>query len=172
MCCSVLQCVAVCCSVLPLIVVRVCFILYWAVEVHSFDALIWCTSCWGALYLSFSVKKKTEWNIQVHQEKKNRKWNIQMHLNTQGLTLQCFEMHFNILQHTSTHCNISSLHHTATHCNTLQHATFPWGHIGLNRVRLIVGDDFVSRCILTHCNPLQHTATYTLCNTLTTHCNV
>ena len=49
------------------------------------------------------------------------------------------------LQHIATHCN--TLHHTATHCNTLQHTA-------------------------THCNTLQHTATH--CNTLqhtARHCN-
>jgi len=30
-------------------------------------------------------------------------------------------MHFNMLEHSATHCNIIILKHTATHCNTLQH---------------------------------------------------
>jgi len=53
--------------------------------------------------------------------------------------------HCNTLQHTAAHCN--TLQHTATHCNTLQHTA-------------------------THCNTLQHTATH--CNTLhhtAPHCN-
>ena len=36
-------------------------------------------------------------------------------------TLQHTATHCNTLQHTATHCN--TLQHTATHCNTLQHTT-------------------------------------------------
>jgi len=97
------------------------------------------------------------------------------------------ETHYNILQHTATHCttlqrtatrsqatSFSARKHTATHCNTLQR------HLMVPIVRFVARDAWPGQTTL--CNTLQHFAIYrstlqhtvtntlqstaTLCNTL------
>jgi len=61
----------------------------------------------------------------------------------------------NTLQHTATHCN--TLQHTATHCNTMQHNATHYP-------TLAVTSDNSRKSAATRCNTLQHTAKQ--CNTL------
>jgi len=81
------------------------------------------------------------------------------------------------LQHTATHCNTNAAKHAATHwhtllhttthcCNTLQHTAT---HCNTNGART---RPLALKHTATRCNTLQHTATH--CNTLqhtATHCN-
>jgi len=111
-CFSVLQCVAVCCSVLQCghcqvrmtCVYSLCG--FWSTRVPSVAVCCSVLQCVAVCYL--------------------RVWSLEK-IPIAGLCRvglwECFEgaqslPHCNTLQHTATHCN--TLQHTATHCNTLQ----------------------------------------------------
>ena len=141
MCCSVLQCVAVCCSeCVPLL--------------SRSGGLHW--KCNGA----YTDRRAPEIARFGRSASNGTHCNSLQHTATQCNTLQhtatpCNSdpilqfyrggvysaasnvAHCNTLQHTATRCN--TMQHTATHCTTLQHTA-------------------------THCNTLQITATH--CNTL------
>jgi len=138
-CCSVMQYVAVCCSVLQCV----------QPNTHT------TTHC-STLQRKVSVMAVNVWSLglifAVKLQPTATHFNTLQHPATPCNTLQHTASHCNELQSTAahdicqeieeaTHCN--TLQHTATHCNTLQHT---------------------ATHTATHCNTLQHTATH--CNTL------
>jgi len=102
-CCSVLQCVAVCCS------------FEWC------DILPWCQPVMS-LYASIIIDTHHHTHHptrHVSGQHTAMRCNALQHTATHCNTLQHTATHCNTLQHTATHCN--TLQHTAIHCNTLQH---------------------------------------------------
>ena len=127
-CCSVLQRVALCCSVLH-------SLLYCSPSVALALRLI--HSCVSHSFFNSLLSSATICFCAEHR-----------HLMRIGNILQHAATRCNVLQHTATHCSATvcisaehrhpmrignTLHHTATYCNTLQHTA-------------------------TYCNILQHTA--------------
>ena len=100
-CASVLQCLAVCCSVPALQCVALCL----CRSVLQCACVVVCCNV-----LQCRLQPRTELLFRhtcdmTHSRATN--------------TLQHIATHCNTLQHVATHCN--TLHHIATHCNTLQH---------------------------------------------------
>jgi len=161
---SVLQCVAVCRSVLSLTgetveCVAVCCSVLQCVAV--------CCRLW--------VRR---WNMLHEMSHSNKTLqHTATHCNTEivGETVECVAVvealkrtyqpctrrraatHCNTLQHTATHCN--TLQHTASHCITLQHIS-----THCNTLHEMSHSNKTLQHTATHCNTLQHTATH--CNTL------
>ena len=100
MCCSVLQCVAVCYSVFK--------------KSHCNSVPISIT----LLHILYSYT----YMLCAHTLTYTRLLLLHVILfHSLQHSASVFITHCNTLQHTATHCN--TLQHTATHCNTLQHAT-------------------------------------------------
>ena len=122
-CCSVLQCVAVCCSVL-------CVCKTQPIPLGlTFSNAVSKLKGSNVSVATFYWKETFElWALSFERafRKWHRKWDwlykvaseIQ-HTATHCNTLRHTATHCNTLQHTATHCN--TLQRTATHCNTLQH---------------------------------------------------
>jgi len=137
--CSVLQCVAVCCSWLQ------------------------CLQCVAVCCGMLSSCKIAPTYIQDKSEVAST---YTQHAATQCSTLQNTATHYNTLQHTATHC--ITLQHTATHCNTLQH-TATHCIEDKSEVASTFTQHTATHCntlqhTATHYNTLQHTTTH--CNTL------
>ena len=128
---SVLQCFAVCCSVLQYALQRV------AVTRTSY-AQMKCTTRhrYGDL-----ISQHTATHCNTLQ-----------HTATHCNTLQHTAKHCNTLQHPATQC-CNTLQHTATHCNTLQTLSLSFEMKYVTRHRH-------DHLILLHTAPLQHTVTH------------
>jgi len=127
-CCSVLQCVAVCiavhCSVLQCAAVC-CSVFQWHVT-SSFSH----SRCWCRRTQQRTKQKKTTIKTRLMLSLRRKRSHITAthcstlqhtaaHCSTLLYTLQHTATHRNAWQHTATHCN--ALQRTATHCNKLQH---------------------------------------------------
>jgi len=151
-CCIVLQCVAVCCSVCD-------------IDLGSY--------AWGKkrelvplLFFHKNALQHTAANCNTLQ-----------HITTRGVIVWdrkgervlLLSFHNNTLEHTATHWN--TLQHTAIHYNTLQYTIAMGSYAWIFVCTWIFGIFTATHCytlqqIATHCNTLHHTATH--CNT---HCN-
>jgi len=109
-CCSVLQCVAVRCSVLQC---SRCIRINTYINIHMRVCVCLCVCVYCLEWCRGHVRTRiTLQHTATH-------CNTLQHTTTHCNTLQHTATHCNTLQHTATHCN--TLQHTATHCNTLQH---------------------------------------------------
>jgi len=147
----VLQCVAVCCSVLQCVAAdfRECLVIWIfenAISKILFIIIVFRVCC---SVLQCVAADFQECLVIVFWECTAAHCNITTRCNT----LQHTATHCNTLQHTATHC--TTLQHTATHCNIRQHT----GNTIINKEPLRI-------YTATHCNTLQRTATH--CNTLET----
>ena len=132
-CCSVLLCVAVCCSVLQC--VAVCCSVLQCVAVCC--SVLQCVAVCCSVLLRVAVCC------------------IVLHTSLIRLLVFVCVCVCNTLQHTATHAaHCSTLQHTATRCNTLQHAATHAMHC--NTLQHM-------QHTAKHCNTLPHTATH--CNT-------
>ena len=133
-CCSVLQCVAVCCSVLQCVAV--------------------CCSVLQCVVVCLLRKMTCDLMhpMGLHHPARHALHSTHIYLIA----------HFNTLQHTATRCN--TLQHAATHCNTL-----PWCHgkhqvhAQLNRyawsvVHVVWHTPRVLQCVAACCSVLQRVA--------------
>jgi len=132
-CCSMLQCVAVCCVGNCNTHTHTCLSQEHPRQARdiSVSRVLFCLSCFPSHQLA---KEKFSKGQLFTQHTVYNHYRAEPHCNT----LQDTATHCNTLQ--TTCCNtlyaiIIELKHTATHCNTLQHTA-------------------------THCNTLQHTATH------------
>ena len=150
LCCSVLQCVAVCYSVLQ------CYYN----NLHTFSFFhISRVICMSESVLCHSVLQCVAVCCGVLQCIAVC-WGHMLNVYTLSLsftsvvsygfirTLQLTVTHCNSLQFTAGHYN--TLHHTATHCNTLQHVTLSFFHIS----RTICMNEKVYEYSEWHCNTL------------------
>jgi len=130
-CCSVLQCVAVCCSVA---VPAVCCSVAVRPECCSMlQSLRLSVSLWGYLAL-------TSCRLLSHVQHTATHCNTLQHTATYCNTLQPTIAYCYTLLHTAKYCNL--LQHIANHCNILQH------------LRIVI----CNLCCLIY-TTLQHTAT-------------
>ena len=154
--CSMLQCVAACCSVPS-------FALLCRLTLTRGEALF--TLC-RSLCRRLKLLRTPEDDTLQHNA---TQCNILQHTTSHCNTLQHTTPHCNTLQHTATHCN--TLQHTATHCNTLHHIFCTVASASPSKISKKTplskhestkrGD---SRPLHIHCNTLQHTAVH--CKTL------
>jgi len=190
-CVHLLQCVALCCSLLQYVAVCVAvFAVCCSVRAHAYivatcaPVAVCCSvlqcelqsqiTCVHHFALRFTdIKLKPQYTA-THCNTLQKKEICVQHHKTIVCSHQCNPsptLH-HTLQHTATHCNTTQ--RTATHCNTLQHVRA--------RVRNTSGRVFANTYVTLHtqCNKLKHTATHTAthtvphCNTLqhtATHCN-
>ena len=154
---SVLQCMAVCCSVWQ------CVAGYGSVLQCM---AVCCSECHGAVRIARTV------GATAHMTRHSLQHNA-AHCNKGGIThatgvraaatylvpLMERDTQYNALQHTATHCN--TLQHTATHCNT-GGVTRAAGARGYRRIRVPAAR--VAAGPATHCNSLHRTTSH--CNTL------
>ena len=170
-CCSVLQCVAVriesalqCVAVriesaLQCVAVRISTCKYYSKHCNAGRCvgsglvdILTAIQCNALDHMLQHTATRVLASCSLHELETGR----QSHCTTLQHTASLLIAHCNALQRTATHC--STLQHTAAHCGTLQHTTTHYNTL---------------QHTATHCNTLQHTATH--CNTLqhtATHCNM
>jgi len=145
-CCSVLQRVAMCWSVLKCVEVEVC----WSVlKLKCVEKVEGSNMCVGVCCLAHSMSEivneyekererlrmSSERASEPDREKEGTPCGLHAlqdkHTAPHCNTLQHTETDCNILQRTATHDNAvdlsaNALQHTATHCNTLKHSAIQW----------------------------------------------
>ena len=173
MCCSVLQRVAVCCSVLQCFSNVFACVIISRYEFVSFTVFL----SWSRLHVTNATPCNTLQHTATHCNIRVREYRSAAVMESftchESNKLQQAASRCNTLQHTATH--YTTLQHTATHCNTLQ-PTKSHDLVSSNdHTRTHIAQHTASHCntlqhTATHCNTLQHTAAH--CSALQlTHCN-
>ena len=166
LCCSVLQCVAVCCSVLQR--VAVCCSISRAKESSSLivpqrNTLQHTATHCNTLQFHSLPAQHTATTTHYNNRVLMHIWFEQSQMMTKHICLIYVATHCNILQHDATRCN--TLQHAATRCYTLLHATTHCQTLPNTATYCIIMQHNAIhgpylQHIATHCNTLQHTATY------------